>query len=285
MTFDQSILVWCVCVPGVIAGVTAFATRCNQPRNGLLAAVGWWLAVTVAMAGCQGWQWWPDDAWRQATWPILAWCVLLSGTATWPVAPGDRELQVNSLRWLTAGVLACLTALVAMPSGDEWSDTFHLHRVWMCGVAVSCLLNSFSLESIARRGGERWCLLVALAGLGGPMVLAASTYGSLAQWTLAVIVATLVMAVHTIVAATATTWAIVFPVVAAAAGITAAGRFYSYEDHSPWIYALMLFGPTLVAIIDYPIRNRPTRWRVTASGIVSLLIVGTCIAAVLDPTS
>ena len=44
------------------------------------------------------------------------------------------------------------------------------------------LVNAWSLDRMARRHTERWVLLVALASLGGPLALAASTYASLTEW-------------------------------------------------------------------------------------------------------
>jgi hypothetical protein len=282
VAFDSTIILWCIAAPAAIAVTAVIASRRTPPRlTHLVVAAGWWLATVAALAATQGWQWWSDEAWCRAVWPILAWAVLIAGSATDAGCQAGEQNRSPSWRWILAGVLACLTALVAMPTGEEWSDTFEIQPVWMCAVATSCLLNGFSLECLARRGAQRWCLFVALAGLGGPLALAVSTYASLAQWTLSLIAATFAVACLGIFPRFAYAWVIVFPISAGAAGIVAAARFYSYEEHSVWVYAAMLYGPTLVALIDRTIVGRPTWLRVVTAGSVSIALVGFCLWSVL----
>ena len=109
------------------------------------------------------------------------------------------------------------------------------------------------------------------------MALAAATYGSLGEWTLAVIVATLVTAGFGIFTQSVNAPVAAFPALAAAAGIAAAARFYSYEDYPTWLFVAALYGPTLVAIVDRTVRGRPTWFRVVISGSVSLATVGLCL--------
>ena len=238
-----------------------------------MVAAGWWLAVTVALAARQGWQWWPDDAWRQAIWPILLWTLISS---VWLASQQHRPWV-----WVVAGTLACATALVAMPSGEEWSDTYYLHRGWMCAVATSCLLNGFAICCMAQRGAERWVLLVALTAPAGSLLLAGSGYGSLAEWALAITVATMVAALWGVFSASINAWLVAFGVLAAAASVTAAARFYTYEDLPHGVYAAALYGPALIAIVDFSIHARSTWLRVTVSGVISLALLGSCVWAVL----
>ena len=159
MTFDQTMFVWCVIVPGSIAAAAIGLTpRVPARFRGLAVAVGWWCAVVAAMVGLHGWQWWPDEFWRQSIWPILAWAVCFSGAALQQSDADSWRSDTESLvsgRWVLAGTLACVTAVVAIPSGEPWSDTFHLHRIWVAAVATSCLLNSFSIDCMSRSGAAR----------------------------------------------------------------------------------------------------------------------------------
>ena len=279
MTFDQQILLWCVVVPVLIAGAACWAGQSLKSRRpesrwgDVVVAGGWWLAVTVALAARQGWQWWPDEAWRQAIWPILVWTILFSG---W-LAPQQHRPWV----WVVAAALACATALVAMPSGEEWSDTYDLHRGWMCAVATSCLLNGFAICCMAHHGAARWALLVAMTAPAGSLLLAGSAYGSLAEWALAIAVATMVVALWGVFSTSINAWVVAFGVLAAAASVTAAARFYTYEDHPHWVYGAALYGPVLVAIVDSSMRGRSTWLRVTVSGVASLALLGSCLWAVL----
>lgn len=271
MTFDQSVLIWCVAVPLLIAAVGCLVSKfvARVPRA-LIVSLGWWLAVTAALAGCQEWQWWPEDAWRQAIWPLLAWVVVISAT----VLAEDRI----SWRWVAAGTLSIITAAIAMPIGQGWEESLSLHRSWMGLIALACLVNSFALERLSKSGGHRWSPLVALAGLGGPMALAAANYGSLAQWNLSIIVATAVIAVWGIFSEVdGGLWSAAIPATVAAAGITAAARFYTYETYPAWVYAAALFVPVLVALVDLAIPRRAAWVRVLVAGVVSAAIVAACV--------
>ncbi len=240
------------------------------PIRGLIVAAAWWLAVSAALVGCQGWQWWPEDAWRQAIWPLLAWIMVICGT----VSAEDR----SSWRWVLAGLLSIATAMIAMPSGQGWDDTLPLHRNWLGMIAMSCLVNSYALERLSKAGGHRWSLLVALAGLGGPMALAASTYGSLAQWTLAMIVATAVIAAVAVFSdRDSGLWTAAIPATVGAAGITAAGRFYTYEAQPDWVYAAILFAPAVIVLIDCLIQRRSVWLRVGVSGLAAAASVAACV--------
>ncbi len=217
-----------------------------------------------------GWQWWPEDAWRQALWPLLAWALLIGGTALWSGS--------DSWRWVLAGLLAMLTAAIAMPGGEGWEDTLGLHRTWSALIGASCLANSFALDRLSKSGGNRWSLLVALAALAGPMAMAAATYGSLAQWAFAMIVATFVIAAFAVFSSEQSgLWAAAIPATVGGAGIAAAGRFYSYETHPMWLYAIVLFLPVMITAIDLPMRNRNPWIRVIVSGVGSAAIAGLCI--------
>jgi hypothetical protein len=181
-----------------------------------------------------------------------------------------------------AGLLAIVTAMIAMPGGEGWEDTLPLHRTWLSLIAASCLVNSYALERLSKSGGHRWSLLVALAGLGGPMALAASTYGSLAQWGMAMIVATAVIAALAVFSdLDSGLWTAAIPATVGAAGITAAGRFYTWEAHANWVYAAILFAPAVVALIDLMIRKRSVWLRVGVSAAVSAASVAASIWQVL----
>ncbi len=271
MTFDQTVLIWCVAVPAVIAAGGCVASKFSKPAaRGWIAALCWWLAVTAAIVGLQGWQWWPEDAWRQAIWPLLAWALLAGAMAV----AEDR----SAIRWVVVGLLSIATAMIAMPGGEGWEDTFRFHRIWIGLVAASCLVNTYALQQLSRAGGHRWSLLVALAALGGPMALAASTYGSLAQWTVAMIAATGVVAAFAVFSRSdSDLWTAAIPSAVGAAGITAAGRFHSYETHPSWVYAVILFLPAAVALIDLTIRRQSNWRRVLVSGLVSATAVAACV--------
>ncbi len=159
-----------------------------------------------------------------------------------------------------------------MPSGDAWSDVLPLHRAWMTAVTVSCLVNAWSIDRISRSGASRWALWVVLAGLAGPMLLAAATYGALAEWMLAALAATFVLAIAASLNVSSAV-ASAYPALATSASVTASARFYSYEDHPGWVFALILFLPTLIAAIDRPLRSQSGWRRVIVAGCVAAALV------------
>ncbi|QDT06067.1 hypothetical protein K227x_44740 [Rubripirellula lacrimiformis] len=287
MTFEQSIVVGNVVVPALIGLVAcviaalisgrtsaapngiADATSPLRPRSLIAAAViaiGWLAAVTVSMSMRQGWQWWPEDAWRQAVWPLLAWTV-------WGIAATAPQVRSKPEYWILAGLLAGVTALRAMPADESWADTFPFHRTWMMAILASCLVNIRIVDRVSQRGGSRWSLLIALAALGGPMALAASAYASLSEWAMSIIVATAVIAIAGIAFARIPAWVVAPATLASAAGLVAAGRFYSYEEHPTWLFGLLLFGPAIVGVVDGLIDTKSTTVRVVVAGAMSGAIV------------
>lgn len=238
--------------------------------SGLIASLGWWCAVVVALIACQGWQWWPDDSWRQAVWPLLIWVVLFGLTADWESA--------NAWRWVLVGLLAIVTGMIAMPSGPGWEDTLPLHQTWLGLVGASCLANVFALDQLSRSGGYRWSLWVALAGLGGSLAFAAATYGSLAQWCLSMIVATTALAAAATFSKCNTgLWTASIPATVGSVGIISASRFFSYDPQPMWVYVSASFLPSLAALIDLPLRQRNPWIRAGVSGLTSLAIVAACV--------
>lgn len=283
MTFDQTIVLWCIGVPAGVVLVVALISRFLPSTIGrTVFGLGWFAGVAAALVARQGFVWWPEDAWQQSYWLLLAWAIVLPATTGDVAATEDDAGEIapkseRGWRWLLSGTLACLTAMIVMPSGETWSDTLPLHRGWMVAVTLSCLWNGFAIESMARHGASRWCLLVALAGLGGPVAMAAATYGSLAEWGIAMTSATALAAVAGLIRWPSQAWVVAFPVVAGASIITASARFYTYEDYPSWIYAIALFTPTVVASVDGLVQTKPTWVRVTLSAVTAAAMVGLCV--------
>jgi len=129
------------------------------------------------------------------------------------------------------------------------------------------------LDAWARRGAQRWVLWGCLAGLAGPTFLAASTYAGLAEWLLAAITATLVAAVAAAILEASWMWCVLYPSVLFAAATTAAGRFATYEEHPSWLYGLILLLPTILALLDVPLRGRPAAVRITVAAVAAIILL------------
>jgi hypothetical protein len=74
---------------------------------------------------------------------------------------------------------------------------------------------------------------------------------------------------------------VAMPAIALAVSLTAAGRFYSYQEHPPAVYAAMLLLPTWVAVADWPIRYRSNWLRAAIAAFVSAAIVAACLWFIL----
>lgn len=245
-------------------------------RRGRLApavlGLGWAVAVAAALigqrhlAGDESSHWWPEDFWQRGYWWLLIAAVTLSATA-WAAFAG------SSARWVAAGVLAMGTAAGSLPTGAGWEDTFPLHAGWGLLLGSACLLAFWSLDRLARRRSERWFPLVVLAMLAGPMLVAATTYGALVQWTIAAIAATLVCVIAALAGRLPGGIGIAYPAAAFFTVLMAAGRFYSYEDHPWWSYLGLLLLAPAVSSVDRLIARRGTGLRaMVAAGVAAALI-------------
>ena len=72
-------------------------------------------------------------------------------------------------------------------------------------------------------------------------------------------------------------WTAAVPATVGAAGITAAGRFYTWESHPAWIYATLLFAPAVIVMIDRVIQQRSVWLRVAVSGLTAAASVAACV--------
>ncbi|WP_160149550.1 hypothetical protein [Roseiconus lacunae] len=273
MTFDQAVLIWCVCIPAVVTAGIFVALRWIGPSSSrseanrvqvLLLAVGWWLAITVSISARNAWQLWPSDYWQHAVWPLLGWCIYAA------VCFGaDRR----SFRWILAAILSAIMAYVCLPRGEAWEDTYRLHGLIGISLTTCLLINVWALHEMAMRRAERWVMLVALASLGGPIALAASTYASLSEWGIAMASATAAIAVVGLASPTGLAAAVTPPVLAGGTAVIAAGRFQTYEDHPIWLYATMLLLPTIISAVDSIVSSRPTWLRVGVSAFFATIAI------------
>ncbi len=277
---EQDILLACVAAPAIISlAFVLLATIARRIADGqrrertiaVMASLGWCVAVTATLLLRQQIDCSAPEAWQLVIVPIAVTSLLLALGATSSVVTSSAT--IGQFRWVVAGLGCIVTAMVAMPSGEGWTDQLPHHRVWMAAIAGSALLNLWMLEQLARRGAASWVLLVALAGLAGPTILAAGTYAGLAEWLLGAIVATGILAIAAMIWRDSMIWHALTAIVLFAATATAAGRFYTYEDHPSWLYALILLSPTCVALPDVWFKDRSTFLRVMIAGSVAIVVI------------
>ncbi|MEM8668961.1 MAG: hypothetical protein AAGG48_15680 [Planctomycetota bacterium] len=282
MTFDQTVLFWTALVPAVLAaGAVALGLTVKRIPNGtktqldvLVFSLGWWAAIAVSLYGRQGW---PDAEWQLCLWPLTAWIVV-----TWLLSFNGCSSEAGrrtDTSWLACIVAAAsgLTAYICLPRGEVWEDTYDLHGPWGILLTLTMMLNAWSLSVMVRRHAERWVMLVALASLGGPVALAAATYGSLTEWSVAMVSATIVFTFCGLVFPTSRVWEIAPIASAAGTCVIAAGRFQTFETYPSWLYGTMLFLPSGIAAVDFFVRRQATWKRVSIAGILAAAFVTTFI--------
>ena len=283
MPFDQTALLWSILVPVVIAtgafALGRIASRFPSYKKARIDiftfAFGWWVSIAIALYGRQGW---PQAEWQLCLWPLIIWAVFAWFSSVFDLSverPGHST--DNSWRWILVAVASGLTSLTCLPRGEIWTDSYHLHGPWGVLLTLAMLINAWSLDCMSRRNTERWVLLVTLASFGGPVALAAATYGSLTEWSVAMVSVTLVFSVAGLLVRDSQVCAIAPLAAAAGTCIIAAGRFQTFQDYPAWIYGLMLLLPACVAGLDFVLRKQPTWQRVLIASTVSIAIIATCI--------
>lgn len=277
---EREILLWCIGAPAIISLAGVLLVFAVSRREHWLteyfvpaiATLGWCSAIAVTLVirqelDASALSWWTLEAWQQIHVPLTITSLFLALTA-------HPNIRSHEFRWI-ATALGCIgLAMVAMPSGEGWIDLLPEHRVWMAAVGGASLLNLWMLDQMARRGTERWILFVALAGLCGPTILAASAYAGLAEWAIAAIVATLVFAIAAAFLPERCLWCVVYPASLFALSTAAAGRFYTYEDHPAWLYGLILLTPSCISTVDWLAKNRSTYVRIAIAGILAVTFSG-----------
>lgn len=299
---ETAILLWSLAGPGVVcicAAVLALWVARGQSGRGTsedrwagpLAAVlvvcGWMAAIAVPLIGRQKISWWPAEAWQQVVWPIGWVGVLLALCAPHHTARSGEEAARERSRgepaghgspalawlhrhqWFLGGVASLFVGMLAMPTGEGWGDLLPWHRGWLVAVVGCGLVNAWIMQQVALSGGERWVLWIALAGLGGPTILAATAYGGLAEWCLGAIAATLMLAIFALIVPRSVCWSALFPATFFAVAATASGRFYTYEDHPLWLYGLILLLPTGVSLVALLLGGRRLTIQVLASALTA----------------
>lgn len=255
-------------------------------------AMGWWLATAAWLI-----------AWRQSesgdssiaawlrdvtAWDFWQWGALTSLAAAIVLAcSASGPRRTTAFRWIVAALLAMAIAAISLPSGDSWQDALPAHRGWAPLLATAILLGWFAAEALAFRKSDRWFPLVILAALAGPLIATATTYATLAQYAVAATCATLPLVAFAAFGKLPAPVAIgaAYPAIALAASLVAAGKFYSYEGHPWWSYALMMAIPPAVAAADWPLRNRTPWVRFIAAAIVATALVAGSGAAQFLPSS
>ncbi len=272
--------------------------------GGIIVGLGWWMGMLIALAGRQwitaeiGWaqRLQGVEAWQTALWPLL----LLAAV---PSIVGDQSIA--AVRMVAAAVFASLLAYVVLPHGEAWQDSMNLHRPWSALIVASVMCNTFSLDGLIRSGAKVWSLLVMIAGIGPAFLLASLNYAAPAEWILAGLAATAGVLLAASWAAfrepaqakgpvqnnesdqingpviAVLSAAVTLPVAGLIATTVTTSRFYTWEEYPMWLYAVALFLPTIVVIIDFPLRQFNNKIRIPVAALCSVALIAACVGKLL----
>lgn len=275
---DPAIAIWCLVAPAVvmIAGVVAayWVAGSSEAQKGnpaglasIVVVTSWVAALIVVLVGRQGLAGWPEEAWQQVLAPLSL------GALGYAFLSQRAAGVLFEMRWTWAASFAVLTGMTAMASGEGWEDTYVLHRRWIPYVALSIVANVWSLSALANAGAVRWVSWVGLAGLAGPTILAAVSYGGLAELLSAACIATTVGALLAVVVTRFPVWIVSIPATFFAGAGTASARLYTWESYPWWVYGVALFLPTMVYLGDLFLQKCPTWQRVVAAAVMSAVLL------------
>jgi len=294
---DQNLLTWCVLAPASFAVLGSLCgwwidrklvsgAECQSDGQTLslssgMIACGWWAAICAGFYSSDSVALWPEEAWARALWPVLAAAIFVSPHFKPSGIPSDAVFSPNhSVRsdtpglWVLVSLIAVATASLVMPTGEGWDDMIPLHQPWIAAVALATICNSFALHRMSQRGANRWLPLVMLAGLASSTLICASAYGALAQACFAAIVATAVIAIFSAGGKLLAPAALILPCSLFATTMIAAGRFYSYAEIAPGDYAIAMFAPAIIALVDRIFTNKSPALRISIAATTAIAIVG-----------
>ena len=258
---------WCILIPIVASVIAALVAGpgFNQAApilRRVLATTIWWLGLFISLAAMSGLEWWSgDDPWKRSVWPILA-----SGL----IASYCSRNTTLGLAIVTS--VACISAWIIFPTADSWKDIHPEYPFWCMAVVVSCVWNTLSMQGIATRHGHRWYLWIVVACLASVFIMAATSYSALANWSLAFWISSFALAMYFSLRHTNWSHSLAAPLILFASLMTATTRLFS-EGRSVWIYAIVLFLPTIVCTVDYLIFDpKKIGRRVLTAAILSVFL-------------
>lgn len=281
------ILVWCVlgplCVAGTCFGLAVYLGNWPSERwrdlwPGVPLTVGGWVAGSfLAVAGRHGFSWWPAEPWQSVIVPIGVVSLTIG------LCQGRSENWIATKWWL-AGIGMAWVAFCSMPTGEGWQDALPLHGQWMFLVFTGGLSNIYWLEKLAASGAERWVGWTCSAGLAGLTILAGTIYGGLAEWCLSACTITGLGAILGMYWPTARLWTTILPASHFLAAGTASCRFYNYAELPLWLYMLVMFAPSMVALTDRVLVRLSDSSRMSMARPIVAGFLSTCILLVIALT-
>jgi hypothetical protein len=256
MPFDSQLLIDILAIPSglaLIGALIALATFGKLPAwfGAGLTAIAWLAGIVFSQYRTLiPWEWWSEECWQRLFWPMGVAALVL----------GTSSLCCGNAHWrlLAMSLVAWTSAWLAIPRSSGWRDIDSLEGIWMLAIGTSTLLNGWLVERWIATKAPRWGLWVLIGGLGPPLLLAASAYGTMAQWVVSVVAASIAAPLAVVISA-----------------MVAWGRFRSSTPSISWDDLPAMFAPGIIALLDTAIGSRMPTWaRVLFAGLLSAGVIG-----------
>jgi hypothetical protein len=261
--------VWCILMPAILSVVAALVagTGVNQAAPILrraLATTIWWLGLFLTLAAMSSLEWWSEEfPWKRSVWPLLV-CGLIASYSG----------RNSTMGIAVTATIASISAWIILPTDESWKDMHPQYPFWSMAMVISCLWNTFSVQSVAVRNGYRWYLWIVVACLANVFVMAATSYSALANWALAFWISSLTLAVYFCIRPSNWSLSLAAPFMLFASFMTVTTALFS-EERPVWIYAMVMFLPTIVVTIDYlAFDSKKTGRRVLTAAVISTALSG-----------
>jgi hypothetical protein len=298
MPFELQLILLAVVLPAVslLAVVPALrwlGHRGFEPLAGWLLGFTWLVAIWLQQSLRIG-QWWgAEEFWHTLCFGLAPLAILApaigpallhrpsaAAAKPWGGPPSDTGGSGFGAPMLLGGGLAlCLLLLawISTPWGAGWEDWHPWLGLFLIGMTASGWLTFWSVERVWAAGGWRWAPLLAAIPLAAGTILAATAFGELAEWLLAVLVASGLMLTLTVWLGWqhhSHLWAWLPPVIVASFAPWIA-RLYQFQSIPVSVLALSSLGPLIVSLLDTAaVRRSWGGWArmMMAAGIASLFV-------------
>jgi hypothetical protein len=223
-------------------------------------------------------KWTAAEPWQWMIWLIPGAMLLLAVTKSVFAAPASYAIVV----WPILVSIGMLILWRAIPQGSGWEEKQAIVPVWLVIGLLAVAWNVWAVDTVGINGGSRWSMLIVLAQLGCIALFVFQSYASLGEFTLAGIGIALAGAIVGLCKPSFAKQSCGWQLSPIAIGLCIMGivsisvcDIYRFTEFPRSLLGLILFLPTIVGIIDLPLRKLNPWGRVTIAAFVSCIIIGT----------
>ncbi|MFN7733527.1 MAG: hypothetical protein ACK5OB_16640 [Pirellula sp.] len=230
-------------------------------------------------------EWSATEPWMWMVWIVPASVIMV---AIWRCAMSSSWTFAT---WMFPwGVsVAALGLYVCLPQGQGWLDKSSDVVRWLVAATIAFAWNQWGIDTIASSPGGRWAPWVLVAQFGAIAGLALQSYASLGEWALVGVGFSAGLAIAALLSGDTQSMPMGWP---AAVGVIpglwmavaslAVSQFYITTPPANWLLGLVLFLPTLVALIDLLIKKRSAWVRAIVAAVACGIVIAIAIAITMQ---